>query len=401
MQIFANANYDFLKWRIHATVIFLIFIAIGLGWFAMHGLNMGIDFAGGANVILRFKETVPLQELRSRVPNATIQQYGKAEEHSVLIRLPQQEREGDYAGQVVTTLHRAFNPEAGQKLDLNFQGRAAIAELLKSADPDRKGTAPAAHDYYYNVAQSIITRRSELGLFSSQQQVNSSPGLTPAAAQVLAGQTVLGQFNVLSQETVGPQVGRELQQKAILAIILSALAMGIYIAIRFDVSFGVAALIGLVHDVLFSFAFLALVGGEFSLITVAAFLMIIGYSINDSVVIYDRVRENVKKSRVREDFETVLNRSLNQTLSRTILTGGCVMLILVSLIFFGGEVIHDFALLLLVGTIIGTFSTLTVVPTVVLLWRKYIGKGATAGARAQVTRPEPTMPAPKAARRSR
>jgi preprotein translocase SecF subunit len=402
MQIFANANYDFLKWRIHATVLFLIFIAIGLGWFAMNGLNMGIDFAGGANVILRFKDAVPLQELRSRVPNATIQQYGKAEENSVLIRLPQQEREGDYAGQVVTTLHRTFNPDAGQKLDLNFQGRAAIAELLKSADPDRKGTAPAAHDYYYNVAQSIITRRSELGLFTSQQQVNSSPGLTPAAAQVLGNQTVLGRFNVLSQETVGPQVGRELQQKAILAIILSALAMGIYIAIRFDVSFGVAALIGLVHDVLFSFAFLALVGGEFSLTTVAAFLMIIGYSINDSVVIYDRVRENVKKSRVREDFETVLNRSLNQTLSRTILTGGCVMLILLALIFFGGEVIHDFALLLFVGTIIGTFSTLTVVPTVVLLWRKYIGKGATAGARPQVARPEaPPAVQAKAARRSR
>jgi preprotein translocase SecF subunit len=402
MQIFANANYDFLKWRIHATVLFLIFIAIGLGWFAMNGLNMGIDFAGGANVILRFKDAVPLQELRSRVPNATIQQYGKAEENSVLIRLPQQEREGDYAGQVVTTLHRTFNPDAGQKLDLNFQGRAAIAELLKSADPDRKGTAPAAHDYYYNVAQSIITRRSELGLFTSQQQVNSSPGLTPASAQVLGNQTVLGRFNVLSQETVGPQVGRELQQKAILAIILSALAMGIYIAIRFDVSFGVAALIGLVHDVLFSFAFLALVGGEFSLTTVAAFLMIIGYSINDSVVIYDRVRENVKKSRVREDFETVLNRSLNQTLSRTILTGGCVMLILLALIFFGGEVIHDFALLLFVGTIIGTFSTLTVVPTVVLLWRKYIGKGATAGARPQVARPEaPPAVQAKAARRSR
>jgi preprotein translocase subunit SecF len=176
--------------------------------------------------------------------------------------------------------------------------------------------------------------------------------------------------------------------------------MGVYIAIRFDIRFGVAAIICLVHDVLFSFAFLALIGGEFSLITVAAFLMIIGYSINDTVVIYDRVRENMKKSRVREDFNTVLNRSLNQTLSRTILTGGCVMLILLSLILFGGEVIHDFALLLLVGTIIGTLSTLTVVPAVVMFWNQRLA-GSQSGRKVDLPRPVPPVEAPKPARRAR
>jgi hypothetical protein len=147
--------------------------------------------------------------------------------------------------------------------------------------------------------------------------------------------------------------------------------MGIYIAVRFDLKFGVAALLCLFHDTCLALAFLGMIGGEFEIITVAAFLMIIGYSINDTVVIYDRVRENAKKVRAtRETSPTVINRSLNQTLSRTILTGGCVMIILVCLIVWGGEVINDFAWLLLVGSICGTYSTLTVVPAIVLAWNR-------------------------------
>jgi preprotein translocase subunit SecF len=403
MEIFVNANYNFLKWRIHVIVISLLFILVGFGWFMARGLNVGVDFAGGANVVLRFQDEVPLAELRSRLPDATIQRYGPAADNSVLIRLPKQQTEGDYAGQVVTTLHTTLNPQSGEKLDLNYQGRGAIAEQLKAADPDSRGTGPEAHDHYYNVAQSVINRRSELGIFRNMQEAISAPGVSTASARVIGESSYVGRFNVLNQETVGPQVGRELQRKAIWAIVLSTLAMGLYIAIRFDIKFGVAAVICLMHDVAFTFAFLALVGAEFSLITVAAFLMIIGYSINDTVVIYDRVRENVKKSRVREKFETILNRSLNQTLSRTVLTGGSVMVILLSLILFGGEVIHDFALLLLVGTIIGTLSTLTVVPAVVLFWNARLARtqGAYGGRTAEApSAPAPTVE-PKAARRAR
>ncbi len=374
MEIFTNTNFDFLKWRYHVLAFTLLFTLVGLGLFAVKGLNLGIDFSGGANVVLRFKDTVPIDQLRAAVPSASIQRYGAAEDNSVLIRLPQLQQEGDYAGQVVQSLNTTLNPEASQKLDLNFQGRAAIAEMLKAQDPDKRGTAAAAHDHYHGVAQAIISKRSELGLFRTYQEVTSTPGVTAATSQVLAAETILGQFNLLSQETVGPQVGRELQNKAIWAIALSTLAMGIYIAVRFDLRFGVAAIIALIHDVAMAFAFLVMVGGEFSLITVAAFLMIIGYSINDTVVIYDRVRENVKKSRVRESFESLVNRSLNQTLSRTVLTGGSVLLILLSLILFGGEVIHDFALLLFAGVIIGTLSTLWIVPAVVLAWNRWFAK---------------------------
>jgi len=205
-------------------------------------------------------------------------------------------------------------------------------------------------------------------------EATSAEGVTPAAASVLQEMTYLGKFNVLSQETVGPQIGKELQKKAFLAIILSTLAMGVYIGIRFDLKFAVAAILCLAHDVLMTFAFMLLINAEFEIITVAAYLMIVGYSINDTVVVYDRVRENVRKLRTKLGFEDVINLSLNQTLSRTILTSGSTIIILICLIIWGGEVINEFSWLLLVGILFGTYSSLAIVPSIVLAWNRFISK---------------------------
>src|ERR1051326_3285249 len=155
MQIFVDTKYDFVKWRFHAVVFSLIWVIIGAVMFAKHGINWGIDFAGGANI------------------------------------------------------------------GLNFRGRESVADLLYQADPDRKGTNADAKKYYDGVAQNIISKRSELGLFRNMQQVVNVPGVTTGIAGVLNGRTFLGSFNVLNQEAVGPQVGRELQQKAVWAIVLS------------------------------------------------------------------------------------------------------------------------------------------------------------------------------------
>ena len=374
MQIFVNPKYNFLRWRYPVLIACTVFILAGLAIYLTRGTpHLGIDFSGGASIVLKFKGNPPLGELRSTLKDATIQQYGKPSDNSLQIRLPRQQREGDYAGQVVSRLQASMNPESANKHDLNFFGSDRLAGLLKQADPDVKGTNATAQQAYNDLADRIIAKRSELGIFTDMGQVSSIPGVTTATSKLLNEKAFLGQFNVLSQETVGPQVGSELQTKAIWAIVLSVLAMGAYIAVRFDLKFGVAAVLCLVYDVGITLAFLTLLpGAEFEILTVAALLMVVGYSINDKVVIYDRVRENLRKSGGRGDFEAILNESLNQSLSRTILTGGCVMLVLVALIILGGPVLNEFAWILLVGTIAGTFSTVTIAPAIVIFWNRHI-----------------------------
>ena len=373
MQIFVNTNYDFVRWRWHATLLSLLLIGAGVFVFLTRGIHLGIDFSGGANITLRFAQPPPLQELRAALPAAVIQQYGPAADNSVLIRLPRQQTEGDYAGQVVSNLHDTLNPEGAAKHDLNYHGSDRMAALLQEADPDKRGTNPAAVQHYQALANRIIDARSEIGVFSSMQQVSSVPGVTPAVASMLNERAFLGRFNLLSQETVGPQVGSELQQKAFWAIVLSTLAMAIYIAIRFEggLVFGGAALVRIIHDVAVAMAFLLFMRLEFSLNVVAALLTIVGYSINDTVVMYDRVRENKRRIKLPMTTAEHINKAINDTLSRTILTSATVLVVLLSLLAFGGEVIRGFAWILTIGVISGTYSTLFLVPAVVVAWDRW------------------------------
>ena len=390
MQIFTNTHYQFVKHRWKGVAVSLVFVIAGLIAYFMNGVNWGIDFAGGANIILKFKSAPPLAELRRDLSDATIQQYGKTDERALLIRLPMQHREGDYAGQVVTNLHNKLNPGAGDKLDINYMGRDRIASLLMQTDPDTRGTNPAAQDYYKAIAAKIIEKRSELGIFSNLQQVTAVPGITTGITKVINERTFVGEFNVLNQETVGPQVGAELQRKAFLAIILSSLAMGIYIWLRFgDLTFGMGAVACIVHDVAIAIAFMLIMKLEFSLSIVAALLMIVGYSINDTVVMYDRVRENRRKTKKQVSLGEHLDLAINQTLSRTILTSGSVFLVLVALIAFGGNVIRGFAWILMMGVISGTYSTLMIVPAVAMTFDKWTSKKvAAAPARVEPARSE-------------
>jgi preprotein translocase subunit SecF len=375
MQLFVNTKYDFIRWRFAAVAFSVVWVLIGAAFFLKHGINWGIDFAGGANITLKFKDKVPVDHLRSLLTDAAIQQYGKAEDNAVLIRLPEQKKEGDYAGQTVERLRQALNPEAkSDKIDVNYFGRERIAEVLFQADPDRKGTNADARKYYETAAQSIINKRSELGLFTNMQQVVTAPGVTTGMAGVLNQKVYLGAFNPLNQETVGPQVGRELQRQAILAVVLATLAMGVYLWLRFDLMFGASAVVCIIHDVCVSLAFLGMINGEASLNIVAALLLIVGFSINDTVVMYDRVRENRRKIKTRMSFEEQLNLAMNQTLSRTILTSGSVVIVLLALILFGGKVIHEFAWILMIGVLAGTYSTITIVPAVAVAWNKWTGR---------------------------
>ncbi|HEX8616198.1 MAG TPA: protein translocase subunit SecF [Thermoanaerobaculia bacterium] len=396
MRFFENPNYDFIKYRWHAVIISLLLIGTGLVMFLTRGINLGIDFAGGATIVLKFNGEVPLDALRNDLPNATIQQYGRADERSVLIRLPQLKREGDYAGQTVETLHRSMNPQSAQKHDLNYLGSDRLASLLMQADPDNKGTNPAAVQYYNGIADRVIDKRSDLGVFTSIQQATA--GTSTGVARVLNERAFLGRFNVLNQETVGPQVGKQLQQRAVWAIVLSSLAMGLYIWFRFDFVFGIASVICIIHDVLIAMAFLLLLNLEFSLNVVAALLTIVGYSINDTVVTFDRVRENRRKIKKPMSLSEHLNLAMNQTLSRTILTSGTVFLVLLAMLAFGGEVIRSFSWILTIGVISGTYSTLLIIPAVAVAWERHSQKNRPAAAGARVE--APAIEAPRKRRAS-
>jgi preprotein translocase subunit SecF len=172
-------------------------------------------------------------------------------------------------------------------------------------------------------------------------------------------------FEVLRVESVGPRVGKDLRQRAVLAVLAATVVMGIYIAIRFEPRFGIGAAVALLHDVMVAVTALSLTRMEFDLTTVAALLTIVGYSVNDTVIVSDRIRENMRKNR-REPLASVMNRSINETLSRTILTGGTVLLVVLALFFLGGEIIHGFAFTLLVGVIVGTYSSVYIASPIVL-----------------------------------
>jgi preprotein translocase subunit SecF len=176
-------------------------------------------------------------------------------------------------------------------------------------------------------------------------------------------------------EVVGPKVGKDLRTKAMWAVGLAFLAILIYVAFRFhELSYGLGGIIALFHDVIVTYGAVSIFNIEFSLNVLAVILTIIGFSINDTIVIFDRVRENIKKMR-KEDLVTVFNVSINETLGRTILTSGTVMMVVLILFFFAGEVIHDFTIALIVGLITGTYSTVYIASPVVLFWEQHISKG--------------------------
>jgi preprotein translocase subunit SecF len=188
--------------------------------------------------------------------------------------------------------------------------------------------------------------------------------------QALEAKYGANKLEILRSEMVGPQVGKDLRQKGLLAVVYALIGTLIYIAWRFEFRFAVAAIVALAHDVLVTIGFFSLFGKEIDLPIIAAFLAIIGYSLNDTIIIYDRIREEMAKS-AGEGFSAIVNRSINQTLSRTILTSGTTLLVVVSLFIFGGGVIHDFAFAMLVGIIAGTYSSIFVASALLLFWEKH------------------------------
>jgi preprotein translocase subunit SecF len=212
-------------------------------------------------------------------------------------------------------------------------------------------------------------------LFRAPQFNQTGGGVTKTLADVL-NTRFASNFTIVRTEAVGPKVGNELQSKAALAVIVSFLATLIYIAIRFEWRFGLAAIVATMHDTLITVLFISVFRLDVSLPTVAAVLTIVGYSLNDTVIIFDRIRENLKTSRRKETYESILNRSINETLPRTVLTAGITLATLYALFFLGGEILREFAEIMIVGVMVGTYSSIFVASPILLEIQKRWGEKA-------------------------
>lgn len=381
MQFLTNSKIPFLKYRsVFVWVSAALLVVTVAELFILGGINFGIDFTGGTQLTVKLRKEVSVDDLRNALSDAglrevQIQSYGEPGDNEVLIKTPIKEgSEEGSSNEVIEALDAAFNADRGSKVDLNQRGRNDIAGLLQSADPDGKAGdgVQVAGDYYETVAASVVAARQTNTIFADIGEVKAAEGLTPAAGSVLENQGYVGSFVVRSNESVGPQIGSELRTKGYLAVIMSLVGMLMYIWYRFELRFGIGALVAVFHDFLITLGLFALLDFEFNLSTIAAFLTLVGYSVNDTVVIFDRVRENMRRFR-RRPLEDLMNLSINQTLSRTVLTSGTTLLVVGSLFFAGGEVLRPFAFVLMIGIVIGTYSSIFVASPFALLWETWTG----------------------------
>ena len=245
----------------------------------------------------------------------------------------------------------------------------ALAAYLTQKDPLSLGTN--AGDRYNQLAQRLLDARDRehSGIVTNFDELKNVDGTTSAVIALLKDGFTLGDFTIRNVEIVGPTVGAQLRRQAILATLYALAGMLVYIAFRFEWVYGVAAVIAVFHDVLITLGFFSLFHFEISLTVIAALLTLVGYSMNDTIVIFDRVREDLRLMR-REPFPDVVNKAINQTLSRTILTSGLTFLTVLVLFLMGGEVLRAFSFAMVVGVVIGTYSSFGIAAPIVVMWNK-------------------------------
>jgi preprotein translocase subunit SecF len=236
--------------------------------------------------------------------------------------------------------------------------RSAVGEISTELGAEAEGAS--VQDFGSQPGEYLVR------LPSTEQNVDQAS--IDRLKGALASKFAQKSYRELRTEFVGPRVGSDLRRQGILAVLMSTVVMGIYIAFRFDLRFGLGVAVALFHDVLVTVGALALTNMEIDLTVVAALLTVVGYSVNDTVVVSDRIRENMHASQ-KEDFSHLINRSLNETLSRTVLTGGTTFMVLLVLFFMGGGVIHAFAFTLIVGLLIGTYSSIFIASPIVEMWK--------------------------------
>jgi len=379
MEFFKDTNIDFLGKKWYFLTFSLIFSVAGLLSMAFwHGIPLGVDFRGGTLVYVKYAHTPDPSGIhneieRAGLKNARVQRYGQAANNEVLIALDIQETNEQALDKGKTQIIQALESNAvAGKQDLNNSSSLTIANYLLEKDPLHLGSGTDANPRYTGIAQAIVNYRDKTksGVLGSIDELKSAAD--PAVVASLENNFFVSDFGIRNVEIVGPQVGGQLRRQAILATLYSLGGMLIYLAFRFEWIYGVAAVLTVFHDTLITVGAFSLLNWEISLTVIAAILTLIGYSNNDTIVVFDRIRENIKLLR-RDKLADIVNKSINQTLSRTILTAGLTFLTVLALFLFGGEVLHGFSFALVIGILIGTYSSIAIAAPILVAYQEWRG----------------------------
>jgi preprotein translocase subunit SecF len=359
-----GSSIDFIGKRRLFAALSALTVLISLALFVFVGPKWGIDFTGGTEVKLRFTEDVEVGEIRGAletlgVSGDSVQAVGGDEHHDFVVRIQDPAfGTAQLEADAKEALGKAFGPtwikesrfdaELGARLTVVYNGEPVQPQAVEAALATLGGaavqTAPDDNTLYIKL-----------------------PGLANEIQKVISGSLQGKDFTVVQVDSVGPKVGGDLRKQGIISIFATLGLILIYVAFRFDLAYAPGAVLCLFHDVMITVGVFILIGKEFNVSMIGALLTIIGYSLNDTIVIYDRIRENQRKYR-RRDTATLINTSINETLGRTLATSGTTLVAILAFLFMGGPVIEDFALAITLGIAFGSYSTIYVASPSILVF---------------------------------
>jgi len=411
MELFKHNDFDFLGKKWPFIILSLILTAAGLVSLAIKGgPRYGIDFRGGALIRVTFANRPPVDKVRAALAGTLpvqVQEVSGRQDDIIGIDALEDSALQAARQKIVDRLTASFGQPSNGKYNINAAGAQGLADHLR--DPLAAAGIPTSEQQLNTLASNIMDyRKQHSGLIHNLDDLRSVPGVTPQILNVLKQQSYPDSVAVVGTDVVGPTIGAELQRKAIFAVLYALGGMLVYIWFRFEWIYGAAAVIAVFHDTIITIGLFSLLNEEISLTVIAALLTLVGYSMNDTIVIFDRIRENLHLNR-RERLVDVINRSVNQTLSRTVMTSGLTFLTAVALFLFGGPVLHGFSLALVLGILVGTYSSVFVASPIVLFWHDFAderkkksgpasGSGSSAPARTPVAKAAAGKAPVKAAR---
>lgn len=378
MELFRDTNYDFLGKKWPFIIASLILTAAGFASLAVKGgPQYGIDFKGGTLLYVKFAETPSEHNVRAALEKKIAGEISVVAVQGQNELQIQTELKGDRElqstrQQIEDTLAEMYGAPK-DKLDFLKSGVQTIFERI-NVPVQQAGVFLGDDELKKMIGDMLVFRdKTKGGILTSFDELSAVSGVKPEVINVLKKEGFLAKYVVRNTEVVGPKVGGELRTKALLATLYALGGMLIYVGLRFEFVYGFAAVIAVFHDTLITIGLFSLFNKEISLTVVAALLTLVGYSMNDTIVVFDRIRENMQRGR-KGDMTELVNRSVNETLSRTIMTSGLTFLTAVALWLFGGQVLNGFAFALVVGILVGTYSSVFVASPILIFWQDYMKK---------------------------